>query len=550
MDNNLNDQTSNNDQVSQNQSSLIKGSVWMTAGSIFSRILGAIYIIPWNNWFGTLLTAKLANSLFAKGYNIYSLFLIISTAGIPGAISKQIAHYNAKNEYAAGNKLFRHGLKIMSFTGIVTAALMFFLAPWISAGNKNLIPVLQALSFALLIIPIMSIMRGYFQGYNQMAPSAISQFVEQVARVIYMLAATYIIMKILKGSYVNAVVQSTFAAFIGAIFGLGILIIYLLYKLPILKKLSRGSKQIDIDTGNLTKEIWSQALPFIILDSGIIIFQLFDQYTFNWMMGTFSNYSQQTLDAMYALFGFNANKLIMIVVSLASAMAVAAVPLLSAAHARHNKSELNSQDGNTIQLFLFVMIPAALGMYAVAEPLYILFYRYDGLGILMLQFSSIVAILLGLFTVVSAMLQGLYQNQKAINYFVIGFVVKMLLQYPAIYFLKEFGPLAATAAGMVVSSYLMLRLLYKKFGFNMNQTINRFSGIVIISIIMLLVIMVINYFGYQYISVDNRVMSVALLIVEVIVGIAIYGYLTLKIHLAEKILGSRVKALRIKLGIK
>ncbi|MBA1394241.1 polysaccharide biosynthesis protein, partial [Lactobacillus sp. XV13L] len=105
-------------QVSQSKSSLIRGSAWMTAGSIFSRILGAIYVIPWNNWFGSLLMAKLANSLFGKGYNIYSLFLIISTAGIPGAISKQIAHYNAINEYATGNKLFRQGLKIMAVTGV------------------------------------------------------------------------------------------------------------------------------------------------------------------------------------------------------------------------------------------------------------------------------------------------------------------------------------------------------------------------------------------------------------------------------------------------
>ena len=72
---------------------MIRGSAWMTAGSVFSRILGAIYVIPWRIWLGAAFLT--ANALFTKGYQIYSLFLIISTAGVPGAVSKQVARYNA-----------------------------------------------------------------------------------------------------------------------------------------------------------------------------------------------------------------------------------------------------------------------------------------------------------------------------------------------------------------------------------------------------------------------------------------------------------------------
>ena len=75
---------------------MIRGSAWMTAGSVFSRILGAIYVIPWRIWLGAAFLT--ANALFTKGYQIYSLFLIISTAGVPGAVSKQVARYNAMGE--------------------------------------------------------------------------------------------------------------------------------------------------------------------------------------------------------------------------------------------------------------------------------------------------------------------------------------------------------------------------------------------------------------------------------------------------------------------
>ena len=417
------------------QDTMLKGSAWMTAGSIFSRILGAIYIIPWMAWMGSYYPA--ANALYAKGYNIYSLFLIISTAGIPGAISKQISHYNALDQYATGNKLFKHGLKIMTFMGVIFGAVMYFGAPVLAAiftdGDPRSIPVIKSLAVAVLIIPILSILRGYLQGYSDMAPSAISQFIEQIARVIYMLLATYVIMIVNKGSYINAVVQSTFAAFIGAAVAIGILVLALLRRLPKLKRLSRNGQPIaNVNERNFTREIFQQAVPFIILDAGITFFNLFDQSTFNQFMRMFVNATGAQLDNYYSLFGFQANKLIMIIVSLSTAMAVTAVPILSGLYSKGDKKNIENQISNTLELFFFIMIPASLGMYAVAQPLWTTFYRYDALGVLMLQFSSIISILLGLFTVLSAVLQALYRNRLAIKYVVYGLIVKVVVQLPMI----------------------------------------------------------------------------------------------------------------------
>ncbi len=76
----------------------------------------------------------MANALTAKSYNIYSLFLIISTAGIPGAVAKQVAHYNALNEYGVGKRLFKSGLGLMVLLGIISAAVMYFLAQSLAEG--------------------------------------------------------------------------------------------------------------------------------------------------------------------------------------------------------------------------------------------------------------------------------------------------------------------------------------------------------------------------------------------------------------------------------
>lgn len=537
------------------EGSLVKGSAWMTAGSIFSRILGALYIIPWNAWMGTAAVALAANALYAKGYNIYSEFLIISTAGIPGAISKQISHYNALNEYGIGNKLYKQGLKIMVGLGLFFAFIMFFgtkyLAIIFADGDMTIVPVIKSLSFAVLIIPVLSITRGYFQGYGQMAPSAISQIIEQVARVFYMLLATYIIMQVQNGNYVDAVTQSTFAAFVGAAVAIALLGYYFLRQLPRLRHLSRNSNNaIEVDNKRLILEIFSQAIPFIVMGSGIIIYQMFDQATFNFMMRSFATYSRATLDQMYALFGFNTNKLIMIIVSLAVAVANAAIPLLSKAHAKNDFDGIRNQITKILQLFFFVMIPASVGMYGVSRYLWITFYRYNAVGIDMLRFSAILSVFLGLFTILGAVLQGLYKNKQAIYQLLIGLAVKVILQYPMIALFREFGPLIATFLGMATSAFLMIRVLVKEFNVNLNETMNRAGYVIMYSLVMLAVVVLMDFAIFKFVGDTSKIVALLILMVEAGVGGYIYAFLALKSRLADKVLDSSMDRFRRILRIK
>ena len=263
----------NNQQTENSRISLLKGSAWMTLGSIFSRVLGAIYIIPWYAWMGA--HGNVANALTAKSYNIYSLFLIISTAGIPGAVAKQVAKYNAINEYGIGRKLFKHGLFLMMIFGVVSAFVMTIASPILAGNDSRQIPVLHSLALAVLIIPILSIMRGYFQGYNDMMPSALSQLVEQIARVAWMLFTAYLIMQVQHGSYLTAVIQSNLAAAVGAFFGIALLVLFLLKRKSNDDKLILSSNnEIEVSTQSLFKEIIGQSVPFIIIDSGITFFSV------------------------------------------------------------------------------------------------------------------------------------------------------------------------------------------------------------------------------------------------------------------------------------
>lgn len=528
-----------NKSQTNSQAQLLKGSAWMTIGSILSRILGAIYIIPWYAWMGKY--GNLANSLTAKSYNIYSLFIIISTAGIPGAIAKQIAKYNALNEYGVGRKLFRHGLALMGGFGIISAACMYFLALPLSGFNPQEVPVIRSLALAVLIIPILSILRGYFQGFNDMMPSAMSQFVEQLARVIWMLMTAYVIMRVQHGNYVDAVTQSNLAAAIGAVFGIGLLVIfYLRQKQTVDPLIAQSNNQVQVSTNSLLFEIIQQSIPFIIIDSGINIFQLVDQYTFHPMIASFMHVPFDTIESWYALFGLNANKLIMIVVSLSTAMAVTAIPLLSGAHARRDYRDISRQIGNTLELFLFVLLPASLGMAAISDPLYTIFYGYDRLGAHVLYLSSFTAISLGMFTVLMAILQGLDENRYAIRYLILGLVIKAIVQYPMIRLFKVYGPLLATNLGLLAVIAMSLKHLSVKYRWRADRTMRRFIGIASFSIVMFASVFAAVKLGGLVLSPYRRLSAMLLSGLAVAVGVLVYGGLCLKTGLAENILGSRV----------
>ncbi len=531
------------------QEKMVRGSIWMTTGSIVSRLMGAVYIIPWYAWMGD--NGNVANSLFNKGYNIYALFLMIATAGIPSAIAKQISHYNSLNEYGVSKRLFKRSLLVMGGLGIVFAGIMFFAAPLLAGGNADLIPTMRALSMGVLIFPCMSIIRGFFQGYQDMMPSAVSQIVEQIARVFYMLLTTFIIMKVLKGSYVDAVTQSTFAAFVGMIVSFAALIWYYRKQKPKMDYLEANSNnQVKVTENSLLKEMIIEAIPFVVVGSGITIFKLLDQMTFEKMMHGFTNYSPRHLSELFSIFSANPDKLTMIVISLATALAVTGLPLITESYTLKNYKLLSKQVSENIQLFFFVMIPATLGMIALAEPLYTLFYGPDPLGTSVLVEACYAGIILGFYMLVSTMLQGLYRNSEAMIYLGYGFIVKLVLQYPFVRLFEVYGPLLATSIGFIVTSYFTIKAIHRITKFNRQLTARRTLLIFIFSVVMFVVALLTRQLSYFVLNPDSKIQALLIILFVALVGGLVYVYLSLKVRLADKLLGAKISGLRRRLRIK
>lgn len=525
---------------------MLSGSAWMTAGSLLSRVLGAVYIIPWVTWMGAY--SDQANALFSKGYTIYNLFLVIATAGIPSAMSKLVAHYNGINQTAISKKLYHTGMYVSMATGVLSAMIMMFGASLLSGGDPNEVPVIRSLAWAVLLIPGISISRGYLQGYNWMAPSALSQLLEQLLRVIYMLVATYFVMKIQKGSWVVAVTQSTFAAFIGALGAILVLVIARFhYRKPMEAMLENSLEVPEVSSMQLIVKIVYQAIPFIVIESGITFFQLIDQYTFFKMMPLVGHFTYAQMNSVYAMFAFNANKLYMIIIAIATSMATTVIPLLANARAKNDHNGMRVQIENALELFYFVMIPASLGMVAIAPQIYTVFYRYNAAGITILEFASFVSIAMGFYSVAAGMMQGISENRKMMKILGIGMILKLILQFPCIWLLKGMGPLMSTALAMVIMDCIILRSFHQEFRLHLEEMAKPTNQILAFSIIMFIITKLIMLGLSQLFNPHGRYMAFVLAVIGGAIGASIYIYLALKSRLADQLLGSRAQLLRERL---
>lgn len=533
------------------KSRMLRGSAWMTIGSLASRLLGALYVIPWIAMIGNVYY-NLANSLFSQGYQIYSVALLIATAGLPNVLARLVAEYSASRQYEAIRHIFRQALNLGAILGIVSGAALYLLAGLLSQGDPNVVRVIRALSAAVVIIPVLSMLRGYVQGFEFMALSAWSQFIEQLVRVVYMLAMTYWIMVGHHGNWVDATVQSTFAAFWGALAAIIILLFGILRRRRFFSEQRQQGVQVKkFDARAILIKMARQSVPVIFAGSAISLVQVFDQYTFFRIIRAFTSVSNDAMQAMYAQFAFNSNKLVMLVVSLAVGMSETALPMISRARELGDRENIGHQIQFAFKLLAFVMVPAVLGMVAIARPLYILFYQTSDLtnGTLILQFASYSAIFLSLYMVVLAIYQGLGRLGYTVRLLVLIFILKFVLQIPLTIWLQGMGPLLATTIAFMVGMIIAIHHLSTLYHIDWSSFNATFMVILFWSLIMYAVVTPITYTLGLFVP-DTKSAQLLLLLIAGAIGTVIYGITILKTHVGEEILGARAVKLAHKLHLK
>ncbi|MFT8391271.1 MAG: polysaccharide biosynthesis protein [Sporolactobacillus sp.] len=527
-------------------SKMIRGTLILTISTFIAKFLGIFFVIPYQAMAGLEGTY-----LYAVAYTPYSIILSISTMGLPLAVSKFVSKYNALGDYESGKRLFRSGIVLMSLTGVDGFLVMFLGAPQfvalskVSAGNFNhVVLVMRVCAIAILVVPVMSLMRGYFQGFQSMGPTAVSQLVEQIGRVGFILISSFIILKLMNGSVVTAAVFATFAAFIGAVAGFYVMLHYWVKRRAVIKKQEEAHQyrphRYKMPLRGMYKELITYAIPFVGVGIAMQVYQLIDQM----MANHYLVYGKVMRDAIVSDLTMNDQKMVMIPVTLATSLAVSAVPAVIVSYTKGDLNDVNDKITEALQLVLFLTIPASIGLSALGYQVHGLLYKidpgsYPAIGGAILTWYAPTAIFFSLFQVGASILQGINHQRVTLIALSAGIIVKLLTNPICMKLLGGVGAVVATDLGYGLSIIIIMTAIRRATDYHFMSVANQTVHIIIYTMLMALVIVgILILFGGAGVP-RSRALAAISIPLCIVVGILVYMGCAYYTGLLRKVLGQR-----------
>ncbi|SDK44729.1 putative polysaccharide biosynthesis protein [Sediminibacillus albus] len=528
---------------------IVRGTMLLTAATFFSKFLGMIYVIPFYDLVGTE-----GGSLYQYAYIPYNILISISTVGVPLAVSKFVSKYNSLGDYQTGRKMFKAGIGLMSMTGFIAFLVMFFGADLLAQiyipddskgiSASDVAMVIKMVSFALLVIPAMSIVRGFFQGYESMGPTAVSQVIEQIVRIVFLLVAVYLIIEVFNGSTRLAVGFATFAAFVGAI--ASCIVLWFFWKKR-KKHLDREVQQqeytYDLPMKDLFKELFRYAGPFVLVGVATPLYQFIDSVTFKRAITAIGQ--GDIADIALSNINLYGHKLVIIPVTLATGMSLAVLPAITKSFTEQNHQRMFQQINQSLQTIMLLILPAVVGLSLLSNEAYGALYGLDetlDINGPLLGWYAPVALMFGFFTVSSSILQGINQQRFAVVSLTAGLMVKTFLNIPFIHTFGAKGAVFATSLAVFTAVCLNLWRMKNAIGFPMKQFTKRSMLIAIFSAIMAVVVWLVKWIISFFITYqDGRIEAVIVLVIGVLAGMVVYLWLSYESTLLERVLGNRVR---------
>lgn len=447
--------------------SFVLGAAILGVAGLITKLLGAAFRIPLTNIIGAS-----GMGYYQTAYPIYVLLLTISTSGIPTAISRMVAERRAQDQYYEAHRVFKTAFKLMLGIGLVTSIGVLIFAPTICDWQMEpeSVYALRAIAPALLLCPVMSCLRGFFQGRRTMAPTALSQVVEQVFRVGLGLLLSYLLLA--KGPQYAAAGASSGASF-GAVFGLLAVVIIYFAKLKDIKA-EYGENLVAIDSEKkLLKEILFIAIPITLGAAIMPILNSIDTLIVKRRLISIG-YDSEVARTLFGELTGMAAPIINFPMVFTQAVCMSIVPVVTDAWKRGDKDFVKYNCGLGLRYALIIMLPCAGGLIALARPIMKLLYprqiesAISAAGCLAIY--AVGMIFLSIIHTLTGLLQGIgKQNIPVIN-LAIGAAVKVVLTYTltGIPSINVKGAAMGTVGAYIVAALLNFLAAKKYVGAELN----------------------------------------------------------------------------------
>lgn len=400
------------------------GAAVLTVAVVLVKIISACYKIPLGNLLGDE-----GMGHFTAAYNIYSLLLTLSTAGLPLAISKLVAESRSQGRLNQSRRYFRVGMKLFVALGVLgTAIMLFFAEPLALALQDSLaFPSIRVLSVSVLCVCIMSAIRGYTQGQNNMYPSAWSQVIEALGKLLIGLLAAGFLLRRGAGVEIGAA---------GAIFGVTVgtllSLLYLLFWLMRHRHDDPVSGDKPEEDSVLFRRILAVGIPITLGATGMSLLNLLDQAVILGQLQNALGFSEKEAVALYGQYTFGHN-LFNLPSSFIPPITMSLIPSVSAAIVRRDHLQINRIVSTSLRLIALFALPAGVGLSVLAGPILLLLYPAQpeaaAAAAYHLELLGIASIFVCLMLLTNSILQAHGKERVPIVTMVIGGAVKVAMNW-------------------------------------------------------------------------------------------------------------------------
>ncbi|MBQ6497826.1 MAG: polysaccharide biosynthesis protein [Bacilli bacterium] len=535
--------------LTMKKSTFVKGAFITTLGIIISKILGIIYVIPFHAIIG-----ETGGALYGYAYTIYLVFMSLSTAGIPLAISRIVSEYQTLGYYRAKKRVFVLGKRIALLLGIICFLIIMVFAPMlakavlgnVTGGNsiEDVTFVIRVIGTAILIVPVLSIYRGYFEGHRFMSAPSISQVLEQIVRVLIIIFGSLMALKVFRFDLTTAVGIALFGATVGAL----VAYLYLVYKkLRNKRKFNERIRQVNepiITDKVIISKIIYYAIPFIMIDLFKTAYNYVDMVTVVKGLVNTVNFSAVDAETIYSMLSTWANKFNMIVLAISTGVVVSLIPNITESVVKKQEKEVNAKTNQALSILVFLTIPMTLGISFLAKPIWTLFYGNSTYGPSVLSYYIFLGFIIGLFTCVITILQVLKDYKAVFISLIIGVIIKVLLNHNLLIAFNNmklppyYGFITASILGYFISFIICITALHNKYQIRFEYLVRNLIDIICGSLVMIVVLSLIKLIIpiYSMTRLTNLIIVIAYALIGAIVYF-VYAYFT---GLTKKIFGKDI----------
>lgn len=394
--------------------SLIKASIILGFSGILTRFLGLFF-----RWPLIMLIGDEGIGYYQMSYPLY-MFFIAMASGVPVAISKMISEKNATNDIYGSFEVMKESAILMTIIGTGTTLVLFFFAKqivvflkWDPKAYYSLI----GISFAPVVISFVTIFRGFFQGLQNMTPSAISQILEQIGRVIFGVGLAVVLLP-------RGIEYSAGGAAFGATAGAVMASSYLYSNYSKIKKQYKVKKIKS--NPEILNTILKIAIPISLGTTVSSIMNLIDSILVpQKLLETGFTSTQATV--LYAQLTGKASVIINIPLTISMAICTSLIPIIAENFILKKQKELKSKIDSSMKMATVIAIPCTFGLFFLAEPVmkFIFPGRFEGVEIL--KYLSLTIPFIVITQTTTAILQGTGNYIKPVINLLIGCIIKVVL---------------------------------------------------------------------------------------------------------------------------